>query len=348
MMDFIVGIAHESYQLFLRMAPFLLFGFFFAGLLHIFISTETIARHLGRGSLSSVIKASLFGIPLPLCSCGVIPAALALRKEGASRGAVLSFLISTPTTGIDSIFVNFVLLGGFFTAYRIGATFLAALFVGVVANIFIPEKAREPEKKGARCTVCKGDHHFSRHTIFEKVRGVFQYAFFGKMYRESFQWMVFGILIGGAISYLIPPDFFEKYLGSGVGAILVMFIIGAPMYICSSGSIPIAASLMLKGLNPGAAFAFLLAGPATNTVTMAMVFQTMGKRALAIYLAGIFCASVFLGILFDFLWTMVEHVAPEACTAHAMALPINLELWSAIILFLLFCVNYIRVKSKKE
>lgn len=345
-MEIVVGILQESYELFLRMAPFLLFGFFFAGLLHIFVSTEAIARHLGIGTIKPVIKASLFGIPLPLCSCGVIPAALSIRKEGANRGAVLSFLISTPTTGIDSIFVNLALLGGLFTCYRIGATFLAALFVGLLANMLLPEKRGHTEEHVQKCTVCKEPHHHSVHSIAEKVRGIFTYAFFGKLYRESVSWMALGIVIGGLISYLMPATFFETYVGSGVLAIIMMFLVGTPMYICSSGSIPIAASLMMKGLNPGAAFAFLLAGPATNTVTIAMVGQTMGKRALAIYLGGIFTASLTLGLLFDYIWDRLGGMSPEHIMDHAMEMPIMIEYGAASVLVLLLLINYVFLKKK--
>ena len=138
-MDVITGIFRESYFLINKMSPYLIFGFFFAGILHVFINTETVARHLGKNDLISVVKASLFGIPLPLCSCGVLPAAFSLRKEGASRGAILSFLISTPTTGVDSILATYSLLGGVFAIYRVMASFIAGVFSGIVANLFIRE-----------------------------------------------------------------------------------------------------------------------------------------------------------------------------------------------------------------
>jgi len=341
-MTIIVGILTESYELFLRMAPFLLFGFFFVGVLHIFIKTETIARHLGKGNFSSVLKASLFGIPLPLCSCGVIPSAHALRKEGASRGAVLSFLISTPTTGIDSILATFALLGGVFAAYRVFSTFVAALCVGVLANLFLKEENTDIQRQPATCSICNENHSATKHTLREQLQSAVHYGFLGKIFRESISWMAIGILIGGTISYFMPPEFIENYLGSGLTAIIVMFFIGTPMYICSSGSIPIAASLMLKGLNPGAAFAFLLAGPATNTVTIAMVGRSLGKKALVIYLLSIFISSVFLGVLFDSLWYGLGGVSPEEIMNHTVSIPLWLETGSAIILGMLVLVNVIR------
>ena len=258
------GILLESMRLLNKMAPYLLFGFLFAGLLHIFFSPEKIARHLGKGNFVSVIKASLFGIPLPLCSCGVIPAALALRREGASIGAVLAFLISTPTTGIDSIFATYALLGGLFTGFRIVASFAAGVFAGVLANIFIKEKSFTPPEKES-CKLC-GHETEHKHSTMEKATEALRYAFIG-LFDEIAKWLLIGVLIGGTISFFIPEGFFASFLGLGWVAYLVMFLIGTPMYVCATGSIPIAASMMLKGLSPGAAFVFLLSGPATNTVT---------------------------------------------------------------------------------
>jgi uncharacterized protein len=343
-MDIFVGVLQESYQLSLRMAPFLLFGFFFAGVLHIFIRTETIAKHLGTGSFAAVLKASLFGIPLPLCSCGVIPAAQALRKEGASKGAVLSFLISTPTTGIDSILATVALLGWFFAGYRILATFSAALFVGLLANFFSREPVKESIKKKEACAICAEEHHASRHGVLERLKSIFVYGFLGSLFRESIRWMIMGIFIGGTISYFLPAEFIENYLGSGAVAIIVMFFIGTPMYICASGSIPIAASLLAKGLNPGAAFAFLLAGPATNTVTIAMVAQSLGKKALCIYLAAIFGASLFFGMLFDWVLQLFGGIDPADFLTHAMHIPLWIEQSAAVLLVILMCVNQYRRK----
>jgi len=262
-MTVVIDILQESYYLLSKMAPYLLFGFFFAGVLHIFLRPEVIARHLGKSNFGAVVKASLFGIPLPLCSCGVIPAALSLRRQGASKGATLSFLISTPTTGIDSIFATFALLGGFFMAYRIVASFLAALFVGTLTNMYIYEPREEKQENDEKQCACCDDDTEHTHSLLEKCAGVFTYAF-GTLMQDAAGWLIAGILIGGTISYLIPDEFIKAYIGEGWESICIMLIIGTPMYICSSGSIPIATALMLKGLNPGAAFAFLFARTTHN------------------------------------------------------------------------------------
>lgn len=305
-MEIITGIIKESYHLFYKMAPYLVFGYLFAGVLHIFVRTETVSRHLGKSSVGSVVKASLFGIPLPLCSCSVIPAAMSLRKEGASRGAVLSFLISTPTTGVDSIFATYSLLGGLFTIYRVIASFVTGVLSGIVANLLIKEERKEETEAKEECHLCEGDsdehsHEGHNHSMFEKIKGVFTYAFVDLL-EDTGLALVVGIIIGGAISFFLPEDFIATYLGAGLGAMLVMLLVGIPMYVCATASIPIAAALMLKGLEPGAAFVFLVAGPATNIVTMSVVAKNIGKAALAIYLGSIAISSIGLGLVLNIIF----------------------------------------------
>ena len=345
-----MGILRESIDLLNKMAPYLLFGFFFAGILHIFLSPEGIARHLGKGNFSSVIKASLFGIPLPLCSCGVVPAALSLRKEGASRGSVLAFLISTPTTGIDSIFATYALMGGLFTAYRVFASFIAAVFAGIMANIFTKEDASSLEKGDEKCKMCRedGGHEDGQHnhTVWERAKGALHYAFV-ELLGDVAKWLLLGILIGGAIAYFIPEAFITRYLGSGLQAMVIMLLIGAPMYVCATGSIPIAAALMLKGMNPGAAFVFLLAGPATNAVTMTIVSKYIGKRAVAIYLISIAITSIGLGLLLDRIWILFGDLRLQHAAMHGQILPVWVERMSTIILILLIMYGILnRIKRR--
>jgi uncharacterized membrane protein YraQ (UPF0718 family) len=295
-MSVIIGILKESYFLFSRMAPYLLFGFFFAGILRIFLDTGTVARHLGESSFSSVVKASLFGIPLPLCSCSVIPTAMSLREGGASRGAVLSFFISTPTTGVDSIFATYSLLGGLFTVYRVIASFTTGVFAGILANLLIKEKPMV-KAETRKCKVCAVEEEHV-HGVSQKIKGAFNYAF-GDLLKDSGMPLLWGVIIGGTIAYFLPGTFIETYLGSGIKAMFIMLLVGIPMYVCATASIPIAAALMLKGMNPGAAFVFLVAGPATNIVTMMIVSKNLGRRALVIYLGSIALSSIALGLLLD-------------------------------------------------
>ena len=156
-MEFIVGIARESVVLFLQMSPYLLLGFVFAGILHVFVSLNWIAKHLGKHKIASILKAVLLGIPLPLCSCGVLPAAIALRKKGANRGAVISFLIATPITGVDSMLATYALMGGFFTIYRIIASSIVAIVAGFVSLLILPpDHSRDLHGHGKEnCPSCR-------------------------------------------------------------------------------------------------------------------------------------------------------------------------------------------------
>jgi len=296
-MDIIFGIFNKTYLLFNEMAPYLLFGYFFAGILHIFIDTKIISKNLGKKNLGSVIKAALFGIPLPLCSCSVIPSAMSLRKEGATRGSVLSFLISTPTTGIDSIFATYSLLGWFFTGFRILSSFFIGVLSGVIANVFIKEDGKGIEASVEKCKLCSHDEEHE-HTLFAKIRGIFNYAF-GDLLKDNGGSLLLGILIGGMISFFIPEEFVQIYMGTGIKSMMIMLLAGIPMYVCATASIPIAAALMMKGLDPGAALVFLIAGPATNIVTMTVVFKNLGAKSLVTYLGAIITGSLMMGLLIN-------------------------------------------------
>ena len=300
-MDVITGILKEAYDLFGRMAPFLLFGYFFAGILNVFIKAETISAHLGGNSFKSVLKAALFGVPLPLCSCAVIPAALSLRKEGASRGAVLSFLISTPTTGVDAIFATYSLLGAFFTVYRVLASLVMGILSGALANVCLKDDGADRKSMEEKCNKCVSEPEDQEENVACRIRRVFKYAYVDLL-RDTGPALLFGILLGGAISFLMPKDLVEAHLGYGVVPMVIMLLAGLPMYVCATASIPIAASLMIKGLAPGAAFVFLVAGPATNIVTMSVVVKSLGKRALAIYLISISVCSIAMGGALNFFW----------------------------------------------
>lgn len=299
-MDVLLGILKESWILLTQMSPYLLFGFASAGLLHAFVDTRKITAHLGDRSFLSVVKASLIGVPLPLCSCGVLPLAMSLRKEGASKGAVLSFLISTPTTGVDSIFATYSLLGWFFAAYRVMASFVTGVFAGVMANVLLRNEKEPPCEEAPPCKMCRSfEEH--EHPAPYKFKTAFKYAFV-ELVRDTGKWLIAGIFIGGCISYFVPASFIATYVGSGIKAMLIMLAIGMPMYVCASGSIPIAAALMMKGMAPGAAFVFLLSGPATNAAGMVLIGGKLGKKALAIYLIAIAACSLALGALLDLVW----------------------------------------------
>ncbi len=350
-MDIITGVLHESYYLLNKMSVYLVFGFLFAGILHIFMKEGVIAKHLGTKSLGSVVKAALFGIPLPLCSCGVVPAALSIRKDGASKGAVLSFLISTPVTGIDSIFASYALLGWFFTLFRIIAAFVTAVFSGLASNLFskdTPDSVKKEEKPV--CKTCCGheEHgHEHNHSLSEKVKGVFTYAF-GTLLGDTGWWLVIGILIGGVIAFFVPASFIEQHLGSPVISMLIMMLVGIPMYVCASGSLPIVVALMMKGMSPGAGFVFLVAGPATNSVALTVIARELGMRTAVIFVISVLVCSFSLGLLFDKLWHLMGYESVFDVMHHTQIFPAWVEITASSILLIAIAVNIIKKRIAKH
>jgi uncharacterized membrane protein YraQ (UPF0718 family)/copper chaperone CopZ len=292
--SFIVEFARSIWETLREMSPFLLFGFFIAGLLSVFIKPELVERHLGGRGLWQVVKAAVFGVPLPLCSCGVIPVAASLRRHGAGAGATTSFLISTPQTGVDSIMVTLSLLGPVFAIFRPVVAFLSGIFGGLLVNFFGSEKGAGPEEH-PMCTAecCSG----ARSGGAGFVRGL-KYGFV-TLPRDIHKALIVGIVIAGVISAAIPEDYFSHVLGGGIVSMLIMMAIGIPVYVCATASVPIAAALMMKGVSPGAALVFLMTGPATNAATITTVWSIMGKRIGAIYLAAVAVSALAAGLILD-------------------------------------------------
>jgi len=248
-------------EIWLDMSPYLLLGMMVAGVLHIYLGSNFIRKHMGRG-IKNIVKASLLGVPLPVCSCGVIPIASSLRDDGASKGATLSFLVSTPTTGVDSIFATYSLLGPFFAIFRPLFALFAGIFTGLISQI--GEKEEEMEKH--------------EHAVVEKrrARDALKYAFI-EMPEDIGKWLVVGVVAGGIIAS-IPFNIDAAYPFDMLAALLVSL----PLYVCATGSIPVAMALIEKGFSPGAALVFLIAGPATNTVTLSFVRYKLGRRSFCI------------------------------------------------------------------
>ncbi|MFZ3052924.1 MAG: SO_0444 family Cu/Zn efflux transporter [Sulfuricurvum sp.] len=297
------ALGNAFWELSVDMGIYILFGLLAAGVLHQLIREEWIQKHLGSNSHSSVYKAALFGTPLPLCSCSVIPFAASLRRNGASKGATLSFLISTPITGIDSILATFGMFGWVFTLYRVISSVVLAMAAGLLMNIFEP---KEVLKKGFTfsAVATQNTSKIIKLPTPEvkkpfSVYGVFQYGLITLL--GSFSKPLFwGLLLGAFISAAIPSNLHELFSENRFLAYLIAVGIAAPMYVCATASLPIAAALLVAGVSPGAAFIFLSAGPATNTVTMGVVKSMLGIRALVIYLSVIMVGSVIFGVLIDF------------------------------------------------
>jgi uncharacterized protein len=331
-----MGLLNEIWFLLLAMAPYLLFGFTVAGVLKVLIPEEFMIRHLSGQKWGSVFKAALVGVPLPLCSCGVIPVTAHLKKAGAGRGAIISFLTSTPTTGVDSIFATFSLLGGIFTLMRVIASFFIGILGGLLANIFITDDKNNVQDIHEDCDDCT--MHQGKG-VFGKIKDMFHYAYF-ELIDDVGKWLIIGIVAGGLISYFIPAQIVENYFGNPWVSYTVMLLIGIPMYVCATGSIPIAASLILKGMSPGAGLVFLIAGPATNTATISFVGGKLGKKTLFIYLASIILGSVLFGALVDLLWPGLGHDIKSAADTMKM-LPYWLEVSCAVVLIAFISRSYL-------
>jgi uncharacterized membrane protein YraQ (UPF0718 family) len=363
-MEFIQKYFAELWLLLLEMAPWLMLGLIFAGLLKVYFPQQKIDRYLGKPNFKSALNAALLGVPMPLCSCGVIPTAISFYRNGASKGATNSFLISTPQTGVDSIFATYSMLGWPFALLRPVIAFITGVVGGTITNWLIKEKpAPAPAspfanlkidtgalgKKGETCNETSCNCHEpkidKRHSL---VRAA-DYAFV-ELLQDIGKWLIIGFLAAALISVLLPNDFFSRFAGYGFLEILVVLAASVPLYICATGSIPIAAVLLMKGVSPGAALVFLMAGPATNVATITVLGKTMGKKSLAIYLATITGGAVLFGLLtnwlipVDFIMKYMNHNHMEE---HQM-LPQWLELMAALILVLSLISGYMISIYKKR
>lgn len=301
MLDALQGVAFSSFELMARMAPYLLLGVFVAGILHLALPVGAVSRHLGRRGTGSVLKAAVMGIPLPICSCGVVPVAAGLKRDGASDGATVSFLVTTPTTGVDSILATYSLLGLPIAIARIVAAFVLGTVSGILTNLGGRERFSGEVETGD----VDADHHRGG-----PIRKILDYALdelMGGIARPLF----IGTILGGAIAYFVPDGFLAERVGEGYLGYLVMLAVGIPLYVCASGSLPLAAALLAKGMSPGAAIVFLIAGPATNMATMTVIGEMLGKRTLAIYLAVIALGSLAAGAGSDALFSAFSGWLPD-------------------------------------
>jgi uncharacterized membrane protein YraQ (UPF0718 family) len=347
------------------MAPYILFGLVFAGILHELVPETIVTKHLGKESISSVIKSTIFGIPLPVCSCGVIPLATSIKKSGASKGATLSFLISTPITGVDSILATYGMFGWVFTIYRVFTSMIIAMVAGVLTNIF--DKTEEEVKPAfhaasmTKMNMAKpsftATNSFSLSPKIEEetpsccssgmgegdkkapfsMRKAFHYAFF-TLLSDISKPLFWGLIIGAVITVAIPQNLSDILVEYSWLSYIIVIAIAVPMYVCATSSLPIAAGLMLSGVSAGAAFVFLSAGPATNTVTIGVVKKMLGSRALYIYLGSIVVGSVLFGLGLDYIFSAID-INPQSLVhmgehAGVVAIMSSIALWSFVLYFL--------------
>ena len=288
MYDFI----NELWLLLNQISPYLIFGFIFAGILSVIISQDFIELHLGKKSgILSVFKAAILGIPLPLCSCSVIPVSASLKKHGASKASISSFLLSTPQTGIDSILVTYGLLGPIVAIIRP----IIALITGIIGGLavhFIDNTYEDDSLKEE----CKD--HCCKHHKESTLKKICKYSFI-TLPKDIAKPLVYGIIIASLINLFLPEELFNSYLGDGIFQMIIMIIIGTPLYVCATASIPIALAMISKGATIGAALVFLMVGPATNTTSITTMLKILGKKSTFITLGTLIITSLVFGLLID-------------------------------------------------
>ncbi len=288
-----------------EMAVFLLLGFLVAGLLSVFIDPQWLERHLGGRGLGPVLRASLFGVPLPLCSCGVIPVAASLRSHGASKAATTAFLLSTPQTGVDSIMITFTMLGPLFALFRPVMALLTGILGGSLVQALATENTQGLPMAGP------GHEHTSGRVkgFLPRLKAALDYGLV-TLPGDIGKALLIGVVIAGILAALIPEDFLAQYLGRGPLSIALMMVVGIPLYVCATASVPLAVGFIMIGASPGAALAFLIAGPATNAATITTISRVLGRKTTAIYLFTVAISAFGGGLFLDWLMSWVRTALP--------------------------------------
>jgi uncharacterized membrane protein YraQ (UPF0718 family) len=346
---------HELFKVVNDSSFYLLLGFLIAGFIHEFISSKKLAQHLGGSGFKSILKASLIGAPLPLCSCGVIPAAIGLKKDGASQEATVSFLIATPETGVDSISISYALLDPILTVVRPIAAVVTSICAGIIEKIFGNKENRKWfGKSNSRtnsenlkvssskdnCCECECEKDESKiksqsKSFSQRLKDSFNYGFLD-FFGDIVVYIIFGYLLAALISTLIPEKFIvENFGGKGILPMLGMLAVGMPLYICSTSATPIASALLLKGISPGAALVLLLSGPATNITTIVAVGKFLGRRSLFLYILSIMIVSLLLGMGLNWLYDFLN-LSPQARVGEgAEIIPYSIKIISTFLFIIL-------------
>lgn len=310
-MDF-TSLIYSLINILNEMSPYILLGFLIAGLLHVFVRQDVLLKHLSGNDFKTVVKAAAIGVPLPLCSCGVLPTAVSLRRQGASKAATTSFLIATPQTGVDSIAATYSLLGLPFAIARPIAALVCAVLGGTVVGKLCADNIEKAK--------AKTEERREKMPLHRKMYAAVRYGFVD-MIDSVGKWLVIGLVIAALITVFVPDSLFVGLREVPLVAMLIVVLIAIPMYICATGSIPIAMSLMLKGLTPGVAFVLLMAGPAANFASMVILNRTLGRRATAIYVASVVVVAIGFGLIIDYClpaqWFVPQQVSTgEHCHLH--------------------------------
>ena len=302
-----------------EMSPYILLGFFLAGILHAFVPKKLFARHLSGTGWKAVVKSALIGVPLPLCSCGVLPTAIAMKRNGASRAATTSFLVATPQTGVDSISATWAMMGPAFAVVRPIAALITAVGGGVAVGRAEKSEAAPDQCCSPNAEVAIEATDNEPKGFFKRLIEAFRYGFVD-LVGSIGGWLVAGLIIAALITVFVPADFFTFLGSTPILAMIAVLVIAIPMYVCATGSIPIAMSLVMKGLSPGTALVLLMAGPAANFASFTLISREMGKRAAFIYLAAIIVGSIAFGLLIDYLlpadWFKIGDIQSHCHEGH--------------------------------
>lgn len=298
-MELAILLANNFLVLLDAMSIYILIGLLIAGFLKQIIPDDFVVKHLGKGSISSVLKATLFGIPLPVCSCSVVPLAQGLRKEGASKGAVQSFLISSPITGVDSILATFSFFGLFFTIFRVMTSLIIAIIVGLIQNFIEKDDSLLKEDSSfSSCGCSSSCDDIKEEKKRFSIKKVFSYAYV-TLFIDMAKPLLIGLLFGAIFTTFAPKEYTSLLFENQILTYIIIILFSMPLYVCATASLPIAAALMMEGMSAGAAFIFLTAGPATSAITMSVVYKMLGKTSLIIYLSTIGILSLIFGFIFD-------------------------------------------------
>ncbi|WP_261816200.1 SO_0444 family Cu/Zn efflux transporter [Vibrio gallicus] len=372
-----MNLVQHFIELFIESGFWMLLGLVVAGLLKEWVPTELLSKHLGGKGAKTTIKAAFIGAPLPLCSCGVIPAALGLRRSGASKSATTSFLVATPETGLDSVSVSYALLGPFMAVMRpiaaICSAIVAGLLVGKDANRAEPKldiaglrplttpqpssvvlttiKPQPVESNTSSCcstqkaTCCSSKLAPTKKGAVQKLKAGIGFAA-TDLVKDISTWLIIGLFFAALVQTYVEADFLAQWGGS-IWSMLLMVVVSVPMYICATASTPIAAGLLMSGISPGAVLVFMLAGPATNVATLGVVWKELGKRSLIAYLTGVIGTALVFGFMTDYLVSVHGFVVQPLSAAEHEVVPHWLSISSAIVLAALMVNYYVRVAISK-
>ena len=352
MIDFLLQVGGETWSIFKEASLFLLFGFAVAGMLAVLVPSRVFLRFLAIGRVKSVLWASIIGVPVPLCSCGVLPTALGLVRQGASKGATVAFLIATPETGVDSIAMSWALMDPLITVVRPLVAIVTAIVAGLAANLGGP--AREGPEPAAAAAGLPEPAETGGHPPADgpgawlaRGRRVATYAF-RELFDETAHWLALGVGLSALVAVLLPATVIERYLGGGLGTMLLMFLLGIPIYTCASASTPVAAALVLKGLSPGAALVFLLSGPATNLGALVVLLKFLGRRVMLIYLATVAILSLGAGYALDWIYRSWQLNATASFGRAARYIPDWVNVAAALVMIGLLLVSLWRTPVPAE